>query len=70
MGNLILKLFSGLMKEKNVRILMLGLDAAGKTSIVYKLKLGEFISSVPTIGFNVETIDYKGLKFGIWDIGG
>lgn len=35
---------------------MLGLDAAGKTTILYKLKLGEVVSSVPTIGFNVESV--------------
>lgn len=35
---------------------MLGLDAAGKTTLLYRLKLGEVVSSVPTIGFNVETV--------------
>jgi len=40
------------------RILMLGLDNSGKTTILYKLKLGEVITTVPTIGFNVETIHY------------
>ena len=35
---------------------MLGLDAAGKTTILYKMKLGEVVSSVPTIGFNMETV--------------
>ena len=49
---------------------MLGLDAAGKTTITYKLKLGEIVSSVPTIGFNYETVVYKNIKFNIWDIGG
>ena len=49
---------------------MPGLDAAGKTTILYKLKLGEVISSVPTIGFNVETVEYKNIKFEIWDVGG
>lgn len=49
---------------------MLGLDAAGKTTIVFKLQLGEYISTVPTIGFNVETIQYKNLSMTIWDIGG
>ena len=49
---------------------MLGLDAAGKTTILYKLKLGEAVSSVPTIGFNVENVKYKSLEFTIWDIGG
>ncbi len=49
---------------------MLGLDAAGKTTILYKLRLGEVVSSVPTIGFNVETVNYKNLSFQVWDIGG
>ncbi len=38
------------MGKQEQRILMLGLDAAGKTTILYKLKLGEVIQSVPTIG--------------------
>jgi ADP-ribosylation factor protein 1 len=37
-----------------MRILMVGLDAAGKTTILYKLKLGEIVTTIPTIGFNVE----------------
>ena len=49
---------------------MLGLDAAGKTTILYKLKLGEVLTSVPTIGFNVETVEYKRLKMSVWDVGG
>lgn len=50
---------------------MLGLDAAGKTTILYKLKLGEVLTStIPTIGFNVETVEYKKVKFTVWDIGG
>jgi len=53
-----------------MRILMVGLDAAGKTTILYKLKLGEVVTSVPTIGFNVETVDYKNVRFTVWDVGG
>ena len=34
-----------------------GLDAAGKTTILYKLKLGEIVTTIPTIGFNVETVE-------------
>ena len=49
---------------------MLGLDAAGKTTILYKLKLGEVVSSVPTIGFNVETVQFNKSKFNVWDVGG
>lgn len=39
-----------LMKQKEMRILMVGLDAAGKTTILYKLKLGEVVTTIPTIG--------------------
>ena len=49
---------------------MLGLDAAGKTTILYKLKLNETVNTIPTIGFNVETLNYKNLTFNCWDIGG
>jgi small GTP-binding protein len=56
--------------NKEYRILMLGLDAAGKTTLLYKLKLGEIQTTIPTIGFNVETLEYKNLKFTVWDVGG
>ena len=49
---------------------MLGLDAAGKTTILFQLKLGEVVSSIPTIGFNVETVEFKNCKFNVWDVGG
>eukprot|EP00322_Chrysochromulina_rotalis_P020749 CAMPEP_0115848904 /NCGR_PEP_ID=MMETSP0287-20121206/11170_1 /TAXON_ID=412157 /ORGANISM="Chrysochromulina rotalis, Strain UIO044" /LENGTH=180 /DNA_ID=CAMNT_0003302847 /DNA_START=1485 /DNA_END=2027 /DNA_ORIENTATION=- len=52
------------------RLLMVGLDAAGKTTILYKLKLGEVVTTIPTIGFNVETVGYKGISFTVWDVGG
>jgi small GTP-binding protein len=47
-----------------------GLDAAGKTTILYKLKLGEIVTTIPTIGFNVETVEYKNINFTVWDVGG
>eukprot|EP00470_Lotharella_oceanica_P015251 CAMPEP_0170182778 /NCGR_PEP_ID=MMETSP0040_2-20121228/28823_1 /TAXON_ID=641309 /ORGANISM="Lotharella oceanica, Strain CCMP622" /LENGTH=169 /DNA_ID=CAMNT_0010428321 /DNA_START=216 /DNA_END=725 /DNA_ORIENTATION=- len=49
---------------------MIGLDAAGKTTVLYKLKLGEIVHTVPTIGFNVERVEHKNLTFQVWDIGG
>ena len=49
---------------------MVGLDASGKTTILYKLKLGEIASTIPTIGFNVETVKYKNISFTVWDVGG
>nr|XP_033793038.1 ADP-ribosylation factor-like [Geotrypetes seraphini] len=55
----------------NARILLLGLDAAGKTTIIYKLKLNETVTTIPTIGFNVETVQpMKNVTFTVWDVGG
>ena len=50
MGNVFATLFKGLFGKKEMRILMVGLDAAGKTTILYKLKLGEIVTTIPTIG--------------------
>jgi len=47
-----------------------GLDAAGKTTLLYMFKLGEVVTTIPTIGMNVETISYKNTYFTTWDIGG
>lgn len=52
MGLTISSLFGRLFGKKQVRILMVGLDAAGKTTILYKLKLGEIVTTIPTIGRN------------------
>eukprot|EP00928_Gymnodinium_smaydae_P063386 TRINITY_DN46973_c0_g1_i1.p2 TRINITY_DN46973_c0_g1~~TRINITY_DN46973_c0_g1_i1.p2 ORF type:complete len:205 (-),score=39.24 TRINITY_DN46973_c0_g1_i1:70-684(-) len=52
------------------RLLMVGLDAAGKTTILYKLRFGEVVHTTPTPGFNVETIDHKNLRMTVWDLGG
>ncbi|ORZ19736.1 ADP-ribosylation factor-like protein [Absidia repens] len=90
MGALFSKALARLWGEKEVRILMLGLDNAGKTSILYRLQIGEVVSTIPSkykcrnqdvtiliiffsflaIGFNVETVAYKNIKFQVWDLGG
>ncbi|KAG6039302.1 ADP-ribosylation factor-like protein 2 [Claviceps citrina] len=58
------------LKDKEMRILMLGLDNAGKTTIVKKI-MGEDVHTVsPTLGFIIKTIDYDGYKLNIWDVGG
>lgn len=67
MGQSIVKLFYS---KKETRILLHGLDAAGKTTLLYRLKLGEVVTTIPTIGFNVETLEYKNVKFTAWDVGG
>ncbi|XP_072522569.1 ADP-ribosylation factor 4-like [Salminus brasiliensis] len=70
MGNFFTYLFSRLIEKKQMRLLMVGLDAAGKTTILYKLKLGEVVTTIPTLGFNVETVQYKNISFTVWDVGG
>ena len=70
MGSLISTIWSRFAAHRDCRILMLGLDAAGKTTILYKFKMGETISTIPTIGFNVEEVEYKNVRFNVWDVGG
>ena len=73
MGFLLSKLASALSEfgNSNARILLLGLDAAGKTTILYKLKLNENVTTIPTIGFNVEEVTpVKNVTFTMWDVGG
>ena len=53
MGNIFKTIFNKKLPKKQAKIVMLGLDGAGKTTILYTLKLGEIIYTVPTIGFNV-----------------
>ncbi|KAJ1957094.1 ADP-ribosylation factor-like protein 2 [Dipsacomyces acuminosporus] len=57
-------------KEKEIRILVLGLDNAGKTTIMKRLN-GEDIDTVsPTLGFNITTLDFDNYKVNFWDVGG
>lgn len=70
MGSTFSYLFNRLLGKEDVRILMVGLDNAGKTTILFRLKLEEVVSTVPTLGFNVETVTYKNISFTVWDIGG
>lgn len=72
MGLLLSKLTQSLQElgKQRARILLLGLDAAGKTSILYKLKLNENVTTIPTIGFNVEEVTVKNVTFTMWDVGG
>ncbi|EOY10047.1 ADP-ribosylation factor B1C isoform 1 [Theobroma cacao] len=70
MGQTFRKLFDTFFGNTEMRVVMLGLDAAGKTTILYKLHIGEVLSTVPTIGFNVEKVQYKNVIFTVWDVGG
>jgi GTPase SAR1 family protein len=70
MASIISSMLQQLFPKVECRCLMIGMDAAGKTTVLYKLKLGEVVTTIPTIGFNVETVDYGGMVFTMWDVGG
>ena len=68
MGILFTKLFDRFFRKPQIRIVMLGLDTVGKSTILYKL--GKVETIIPTIGFNLETVEYKNAVLFAWDIGG
>ncbi|OZJ06746.1 hypothetical protein BZG36_00289 [Bifiguratus adelaidae] len=70
MGLVVSKLWARLFSQEQVKIIIVGLDNAGKTTVLYKLLLNEVVTTTPTIGSNVEEISYKNIKFLMWDIGG
>ena len=72
MGFFFSKLWNNLLGKKEIRILMLGLDASGKTTILHKRgkEEKEKVKILPTIGFYVESLDYKDWNFITFDLGG
>ncbi|RYR58992.1 hypothetical protein Ahy_A05g024842 isoform B [Arachis hypogaea] len=70
MGQAFRKLFDAFFGNSEMRVVMLGLDAAGKTTILYKLHIGEVLSTVPTIGPSFHKVQYKNVIFTVWDVGG
>ena len=57
-------------KEKELRVLMLGLDNAGKTTVIKKF-MGEDVNTIsPTLGFNIVSLDHRNYKLNVWDVGG
>lgn len=67
-------LFDSINSSQTLQIVMLGLDSAGKTTVLYRLKFDQYLNTVPTIGFNCEKIrgtgKAKGVQFLVWDVGG
>jgi ADP-ribosylation factor-like protein 5B len=64
----VLELFSR--SSNNFKIAILGLQNAGKTTILYRLSLGQLVTTQPTIGSNVEEISHNNVKMQAWDLGG
>lgn len=74
MGLVSTKTLDGLAGTKDQQIVMVGLDSAGKSTFLDKLKLGELVTTIPTtntgVGFNVETLEYKNIRFTVQDFSG
>ncbi len=61
--------------DSPVHVVMLGLDSAGKSTVLYRLKFDQYVNTVPTVGFNCEKVKgttgkAKGVSFMMWDVGG
>ncbi|KAJ7369785.1 ADP-ribosylation factor-like protein 5B [Desmophyllum pertusum] len=69
MGLLFAKLFSWFSNEEH-KVIIVGLDNAGKTTILYQFLMSEVVHTSPTIGSNVEEVVWKNIHFLMWDIGG
>ena len=70
MGSKVSRLVRGVLARNERRLLLVGLDNAGKTSVMFQLRIGKPVKTVPTVGFNVETIKHKKLTLHLWDVGG
>ncbi len=64
---LLLKYFYYIAEHK---IVLVGLDNAGKTTILYQFLMNEVVHTSPTIGSNVEEVVWKNIHFIMWDLGG
>merc|ERR1712013_60388 len=56
--------------DRELRILLLGLDNAGKTTILKTLASEDISTITPTQGFNIKSVQTEGFKLNVWDIGG
>ena len=71
MGFILSKIIEFFTKSRNnFKIIILGMQNAGKTTILYRLSLGQLVKTTPTIGSNVEELTYNNVKFQAWDLGG
>jgi small GTP-binding protein len=71
MGGWFSSLTSWFTSKREARILIVGLNCAGKTTILYRLQLNQFVSPViPTVAFNNQTLEIGNIKLQMWDLGG
>lgn len=70
MGGFFSRIWQRFLRRAETRLVVLGLDAAGKTTFLTKLALGDPRTVVPTVGFNVQRLDFRNIHFTIWDVCG
>ncbi|CDW85096.1 adp-ribosylation factor [Stylonychia lemnae] len=71
MGNWFTNVWDRLFNEKReFKLVIIGLDAAGKTTILNKMRFDEYINSAPTIGVNTEDIQVKNINIKVFDLAG
>lgn len=70
MGVAFSSLWSSLFGARELKICILGLDNAGKTTLTYQMTLGQAVATAPTVGSNTEYFTFKNLRFLLWDVGG
>lgn len=70
MGQVVSVFMSWFNTDREYKVLLIGLDNAGKTTTLYQMHLGQAIETQPTIGSNVETVRHKNVHFEVWDLGG
>mmetsp|Transcript_51553 Transcript_51553/g.167322 ORF Transcript_51553/g.167322 Transcript_51553/m.167322 type:complete len:535 (-) Transcript_51553:125-1729(-) len=68
--SVITRMMDRMFGKPEVKVVILGFDSPGRTTALYKMKLGEVVTTIPTIGFNVETVQHDGLNLTFWDVGG
>ena len=70
MGSKLSRAWKKLFSKKEAKVLMLGLDSAGKTTILYRIKLNLTLETIPTMGFVYEKIEHKKFVLNVWDVAG
>ncbi len=56
--------------EKEAKVVIVGLESSGKTTIIYQYKIGEMVTTIPTEDFNMDIVQHKNVEYTMWDIGG
>lgn len=70
MASILRRLFKGKLKSESSQIVIIGLDGAGKTTIVNRLVRSEFVPTTRTLGVNYRTVRYRQIEFNLIDLGG